>query len=233
MHFHLPKPLHGWREFAGEVGIIVLGVLIALALDQLVDDMRWRKKLDQSEGYMRVEMARDRSSAAQYSILAPCADAYMDRMRGDLIHRNSADLNRLYANGAPFVREAWTATAWDAAVSSQIGDHMDARRFLDYAEAFRRANLLRDWQLRLRDDYVTAMVGRFGISDASALATEITAAETLRSDMTVARDTARHFIVNSDALGVGPYPQRLAAYKAKAAACMSALASTNAARVRG
>jgi len=30
MHFHLPKPLHGWREFAGEVGIIVIGVLIAL-----------------------------------------------------------------------------------------------------------------------------------------------------------------------------------------------------------
>jgi hypothetical protein len=29
MHFHLPKPLHGWREFAGEVGIIVVGVLIA------------------------------------------------------------------------------------------------------------------------------------------------------------------------------------------------------------
>jgi uncharacterized membrane protein YraQ (UPF0718 family) len=29
MHFHLPKPLHGWREFKGEVGIIVLGVLIA------------------------------------------------------------------------------------------------------------------------------------------------------------------------------------------------------------
>jgi hypothetical protein len=28
MHFHLPKPLHGWRAFAGEVGIIVVGVLI-------------------------------------------------------------------------------------------------------------------------------------------------------------------------------------------------------------
>ena len=33
MHFHLPKPLHGWREFAGEVGIIVLGVLIALGAE--------------------------------------------------------------------------------------------------------------------------------------------------------------------------------------------------------
>ena len=36
MHFHLPKPLHGWREFAGEVGIIVVGVLIALAAEQVV-----------------------------------------------------------------------------------------------------------------------------------------------------------------------------------------------------
>ena len=30
MRVSMPKPLHGWREFAGEVGIIVLGVLIAL-----------------------------------------------------------------------------------------------------------------------------------------------------------------------------------------------------------
>ena len=30
MHIHLPKPLHGWRVFVGEVAIIVLGVLIAL-----------------------------------------------------------------------------------------------------------------------------------------------------------------------------------------------------------
>ena len=30
MDFHLPKPLHGWREFVGEVRTTVLGVLIAL-----------------------------------------------------------------------------------------------------------------------------------------------------------------------------------------------------------
>ena len=37
MRFHLPKPLHGWREFAGEVGIIVIGVLIALGAEQAID----------------------------------------------------------------------------------------------------------------------------------------------------------------------------------------------------
>jgi hypothetical protein len=34
MHIHLPKPLHGWRAFFGEVGVIVLGVIIALGLEQ-------------------------------------------------------------------------------------------------------------------------------------------------------------------------------------------------------
>ena len=42
MHIHLPKPLQGWREFAGEVGVIVLGVLIALSADQIVQDLNGR-----------------------------------------------------------------------------------------------------------------------------------------------------------------------------------------------
>lgn len=42
MHLHLPKPLHGWRAFAGEVGIIVLGVLIALGAEQLVETIHKR-----------------------------------------------------------------------------------------------------------------------------------------------------------------------------------------------
>ena len=45
MHFHLPKPLHGWRQFAGEVGIIVVGVLIALGAEQLVASWHWRSEV--------------------------------------------------------------------------------------------------------------------------------------------------------------------------------------------
>jgi len=44
MHFHLPKPMHGWREFAGEVGIIVVGVLIALGAEHLIERWHWREK---------------------------------------------------------------------------------------------------------------------------------------------------------------------------------------------
>ena len=37
MKLSVPKPIHGWREFAGEVGIIVLGVLIALGAQQVAE----------------------------------------------------------------------------------------------------------------------------------------------------------------------------------------------------
>lgn len=42
MRLPIPKPLHGWHQFAGEVGIIVLGVVIALALGQIAQELQWR-----------------------------------------------------------------------------------------------------------------------------------------------------------------------------------------------
>lgn len=68
MHFHLPKPLHGWREFAGEVGIIVLGVLIAIGVEQTASALHDRaikreahksvySEVSQNVSYMRGRMA--------------------------------------------------------------------------------------------------------------------------------------------------------------------------------
>jgi hypothetical protein len=56
MHVHLPKPLHGWRAFVGEVGIIVVGVLIALSAEQLVEAAHERAKSVQAEAAIRDEL---------------------------------------------------------------------------------------------------------------------------------------------------------------------------------
>lgn len=56
MHFHLPKPLHGWREFAGEVGIIVIGILIALALEQVVQAGHERTIASEARESVRAEV---------------------------------------------------------------------------------------------------------------------------------------------------------------------------------
>jgi len=225
MHLHLPKPLHGWREFAGEVGIIVLGVLIALAADALIERTNWLHKVKLADANMRVEIERNRTNAAQYAILQPCADRMLDRMTADLISGNTVDLNKLHAIGEPFVTEAWTATAWEAAVAGQIGEHMDAQRFLNYAEAFRRSAMMTDIQFRLRDNYAAAMVGRFGLREPSAVPAEVTAAETLRRDIGAAREITLDFIKNSDDLEIGPNAGGVQKYQKKAAACVAALSS--------
>jgi len=41
MHIHLPKPLHGWKEFTNEIFVIVVGVLIALGFEQVVEELHW------------------------------------------------------------------------------------------------------------------------------------------------------------------------------------------------
>jgi len=225
MHFHLPKPLHGWREFLGEVGIIVLGVLIALAADALIEHAGWREKVRLADTNMRVEIERNRTNAAQYAILEPCADRVLDRMTIDLVNGNTADLNKLHAIGEPFVTEAWTATAWEAAVAGQIGEHMDAQRFLNYAEAFRRSAMMTDMQFRLRDNYAAAMVGRFGLKEPSAVPGEVTAVEILRRNIVVARQITRDFIKNSDDLQIGPDVAAVRKYEVKAKACMAGISN--------
>jgi len=57
MHFHLPKPLHGWREFTGEVGIIVLGVLIALGAEQTVEGLHHRSQVHETLEKLHAESA--------------------------------------------------------------------------------------------------------------------------------------------------------------------------------
>jgi hypothetical protein len=67
MYVQLPKPLHGWRQFAGEVGIIVLGVLIALGARRLqnVQQRSTNEARRAVRGELEVNMSRLASRAAQ------------------------------------------------------------------------------------------------------------------------------------------------------------------------
>ena len=56
MDIHLPKPMHGWRAFIGEVGIIVLGVLIALGFGQLAETIHENTIASQARDAVRAEV---------------------------------------------------------------------------------------------------------------------------------------------------------------------------------
>src|SRR4051794_1037498 len=74
MHFHLPKPLHGWRDFAGEVGIIVVGVLIALGAEQVVETAHWRQVVEAEGNALEQEVVDNGTTLRVRVMMQPCID---------------------------------------------------------------------------------------------------------------------------------------------------------------
>src|SRR5215470_8880519 len=82
MHVHLPKPLHGWREFAGEVGIIVLGVLIALGAQEVVQRSSWQSDVRDFRAAVDTELDFNLAASAHRVRQSPCVErrlAELDR----------------------------------------------------------------------------------------------------------------------------------------------------------
>ena len=75
MHIHLPKPLHGWREFLGEVGIIVIGVLIALGAEQLIEQVHQGRLRVEAQEAINAEINRNLDTLRRRAEVQRCIDA--------------------------------------------------------------------------------------------------------------------------------------------------------------
>ncbi len=81
MRFHLLKPMHGWRQFGGEVGIIVLGVLIALGAQQLAQNIQQRSEADEARGAVRGELEVNMSRLASRATQKHCVENRIEEIQ--------------------------------------------------------------------------------------------------------------------------------------------------------
>jgi hypothetical protein len=135
MHVHLPKPLHGWRAFVGEVGIIVVGVLIALGAEQIVETLHWRSELAKFRDALNQEVALN---LALYN--------YRVDQR-QCLHRRIADLYRwgeLQRSGHNFALAqeigrpsiaTFNSSVWRSR-STDLTEHMPIDAELAYADIY-------------------------------------------------------------------------------------------------
>lgn len=80
MRVTFPKPLHGWRAFAGEVGIIVLGVLLALGAQQAAEEFDWRQKVRVVRQSLMSELGNNRARWNLTVVEAKCAIRDLDQI---------------------------------------------------------------------------------------------------------------------------------------------------------
>ena len=139
MHVHLPKALHGWRELAREVGIIVLGVLIALGFEQLVQSWRWSEQVRNTRKSLTSEIENSALFAVERLAVQPCLRNRILHLEAKLNSRNAewtADpmvFGRYEVPGftmtMPVAYEAphrpHVTDIWETAKSTGVIDHMD------------------------------------------------------------------------------------------------------------
>ena len=205
MHFHLPKPLHGWRAFVGEVAIIVLGVLIALAGEQMVEAWRWHEKVGVVRASIMDELANDRARWEANIRGVPCALRVIDR------------LDRWAANGAPaaatpnsaILRDQlsffWMHSAnWNLATASQALDHFPVTEQLALASLYdgivhREVELERESDLTERVQTLVPLA-----NDAEQRRDLRAALGNLRSNIGVVMDEDAYMKRHFNAVGVKP-----------------------------
>jgi hypothetical protein len=137
MHFHLPKPLHGWREFTGEVGIIVIGVLIALGAEQLVDSWHWHEKVGVVRQSIMGELANDRGRWQENMQSSRCALRYLDQLDRWAQQGGTAPPPPAATRFVQQNQFLWMHSAnWNLATSSQTLDHFPLDEQLDFAALY-------------------------------------------------------------------------------------------------
>ena len=144
MHFHLPKPMHGWREFAGEVGIIVLGVLIALGAEQLVESAHRQREGVQAESVIRNEIEVNLGRLKSRREIHSCVTRRIDQLQ-TVLDGAASDPAIATPNwiGRP---QYWTFlnSRWLAESQAGRAALVDARRLSDYGMMYNRMQNLLD-----------------------------------------------------------------------------------------
>ena len=162
MHFHLPKPLHGWREFLGEVGIIVVGILIALALETFADEYRWSGKVAEARQQLRYEVGDNLLLLHTRNRLTRCIDERIDEL--GLILNEAIKNGRLPPVGGPVGGVFFglhPTGVWQSQVSAQTGTHLSAGQLAALSRIYRNIDLVRDGIVREKTawDTLQAMTG--------------------------------------------------------------------------
>lgn len=143
MDLHLPKVPHSWRELAKEIAIIVVGVVIALSAEQIVEAWQWHKKVDSAETAMRGELLSDDGPQIyQRAAMHPCVAAQLDRIRAAV--EGGADRQQVarLIDGYWVDVRTYDRLALDAANASDVASHVPGDELRNFFVAYEAMPLL-------------------------------------------------------------------------------------------
>lgn len=131
------KISRGWKDLTKEIGIVVVGVLLALVAEQTAQSIERRHKVDAAERAMRVEISQDDGPQAWYRDRTNrCVEAALDDIRTAVeTHQSRAVvIKAIMRYHTPFW--TWDSLAFASANSSDVALHLPSDTLQRWASAY-------------------------------------------------------------------------------------------------
>lgn len=150
------NPPNGWNAVAWELAIVVLGVLIALAAQEAVDDRRWGAEVELTEDALTTEIADSILHASERQMVNRCLGDRLTHLIGKVRSSEggwSGDPLPLPRVGTgvttttPAVyrtpNRPWNDDVWIATQNAGVFSHMPPERVAAFAKIYARMEGLR------------------------------------------------------------------------------------------
>lgn len=185
MEVHRPKAIHSWRELVVEIGVIVVGVVIALAAEQVVEALRWAEQVRVGETALKNNFRRVVDNAAELEAQQDCIERRLAALSTLVEHASETGRLPPVASLSQPPFSPWRNAVWGSLVAGGVVLHLPSSRALNYSGLAVRSDYLADLSDREQDQWniLETIVGPGRrLSDVEA--------ETLRTTLVGARYTA-------------------------------------------
>lgn len=161
------NPPNGWKAVAWELAIVVAGVLIALAVQQFVDDRSWTIKARQADKSITEELNYHLVSALEWRAVTPCIDQQLENLAATLesspdrltpIQMVSSDLTVIVRHPS----RNFALNSWDTAVSDGAVIHLSNEKRDLFSAGKNQGAQLNEHQARL-----ASLVGQLAVMSGS------------------------------------------------------------------
>ncbi len=147
MEIHKPKPVHSWRELLTELGVVVLGICIAISLEQFVEYVHWHHEVQIGRQALAEEIAVTDTFYARRILIAPCLNRHLDedaaRIRDLAANRKVAP--QAIAPGMTSPGALLSDAEWQSERSSQTLTHFPRAELALMSRFYAQTADLREW----------------------------------------------------------------------------------------
>jgi hypothetical protein len=146
-----------WAGFAVEIAVVVIGVGIALAAQQLVERINDRERADRAIAALRGEVGDIDFTASEIQIVAPCIGAQLVAIRDKLVAGDRTPLTRYKqaTSGGEFVvrtpSRVWSDNTWQSIGNSDVLRRIEPKLDRNLGAMFAQVSSQREQNEGVRD----------------------------------------------------------------------------------